>query len=65
MYFEAVMLLHSNVIKRIQIVSKVLSRDLLSTKLKFLVPLSIYTTQTLISINVHISISLDAMKLLL
>ena len=40
--FEAVMLLHSNVITRIQIVSKVLSRDLLNTKLKFLVPLSIY-----------------------
>ena len=39
--FEAVMLLHSNVITRIQIVSKVLSRDLLNTKLKFLVPLSI------------------------
>ena len=41
--FEAVMLLHSNVIRRIQIVSKVFSRDLLNTKLKFLVPLSIYT----------------------
>ena len=41
--FEAVMLLHSNVITRIQIVSKVLSRDLLNTKLKFLVPLSIIT----------------------
>ena len=39
--FEAVMLLHSNVITRIQIVSKVLSRDILNTKLKFLVPLSI------------------------
>ena len=39
--FEAVMLLHSDVITRIQIVSKVLSRDLLNTKLKFLVPLSI------------------------
>ena len=39
--FEAAMLLHSNVITRIQIVSKVLSRDLLNTKLKFLVPLSI------------------------
>ena len=38
--FEAVMLLHSYVITRIQIVSKVLSRDLLNTKLKFLVPLS-------------------------
>ena len=36
------MLLHSNVITRIQIVSKVLSRDLLNTKLKFLVPLSIH-----------------------
>ena len=35
------MLLHSNVITRIQIVSKVLSRDLPNTKLKFLVPLSI------------------------
>ena len=42
--FEAVMLLHSNMITRIQIVSKVLSRDLLinSTKLKFLVPLCIF-----------------------
>ena len=40
--FEAVMLLHSNVITKIQIVSKVLSRDLLNTKLKFLVPLSIF-----------------------
>ena len=38
--FEAVMLLHSNVITRIQIVS-VLSRDLLNTKPKFLVPLNI------------------------
>ena len=36
------MLLHSNVITRIQIVSKVLSRDLPNTKLKFLVPLSIF-----------------------
>ena len=35
------MLLHSNVLTRIQIVSKVLSRDFLNTKLKFLVPLSI------------------------
>ena len=35
--FEAEMLLHSNVITRIKIVSKVLSRDLLDTKLKFLV----------------------------
>ena len=35
------MLLHSHVITRIQIVSKVLSRDHLNTKLKFLVPLSI------------------------
>ena len=42
--FEAVMLLYSNVITRIQIVSKVLSRDLLNTKLKFLVPLSIFVT---------------------
>ena len=39
--FEAIMLLHSNVITRIQIISKVLSTDLLYTKLKFLVPLSI------------------------
>ena len=39
--FEAVMLLHSNVITRIQIVSKFLSRDLLNTKLGFLVLLSI------------------------
>ena len=39
------MLLHSNVITRIKIVSKVLSRVLLNTKLKFLVPLSI--------VNVH------------
>ena len=36
------MLLHSNNITKIQIVSKVLSRDLLNTKLKFLVPLSIF-----------------------
>ena len=35
------MLLHCNVITRIHIVSKVLSRDLPDTKLKFLVPLSI------------------------
>ena len=35
------MLMHSNVITRIQIVSKVFSRDLLNTKRKFLVPLSI------------------------
>ena len=41
--FEAVMLLHSNFIIRIQIVSKVLSRDLFYTKLKFLVPLSIFS----------------------
>ena len=41
MVFEAVMLLHSNVITRIEIVSKVFRRDLLNTKLKFLVPLSI------------------------
>ena len=40
--FGAVMLLHSNGKTRIQIVSKVLSRDLPNTKLKFLVPLSIY-----------------------
>ena len=33
--------MHSNVITRIQIVSKVLSMDLLNTTLKFLVPLSI------------------------
>ena len=33
--------LSCNVITRIQIVSKLLSRDLLNTKLKFLVPLSI------------------------
>ena len=43
--FEAVMLLHSKNITRIQIVSKVLSRDLLNTKLKFLVPLSIYANE--------------------
>ena len=36
--------MHSNVIKRIKIVSKVLSRDLLNTKFKFLVPLSIVPT---------------------
>ena len=36
------MLLHSNVITKIQIVSKVLSRDLLNTIFKFLVPLSIF-----------------------
>ena len=42
--FEAEMLLHSNVITRIQIVSKVLNRDLSNTKLKFLVPLSILST---------------------
>ena len=35
------MLLHSNNITRILNVSKVLSMDLLNTKLKFLVPLSI------------------------
>ena len=41
------MLLHSNNITRIQIVSKVLSRDLPNTKLKFLVPLSIcFTSRT-------------------
>ena len=40
--FEAVMLLNSNIITKIQIVSKVLSRDLPNTKLKFLVPLSIH-----------------------
>ena len=45
--FEAVMLLHSNVITRIQIVLKVLSRDLPYTTLKFLVPLSILNDRTL------------------
>ena len=40
--FVEVILLQSNIITRIQIVSKILSRDLLNnTKLKFLVPLSI------------------------
>ena len=43
--FEAVMSLHSNVITKIQIVLKVLCRDLLNTKLKFLVPLSIRAIQ--------------------
>ena len=33
--------MHSNVITRIKIVSKVFSRDLLNLKLKFLVPLSL------------------------
>ena len=46
------MLLHSNVITRIQIVSKVLSMDLLNTKLKFLVPLSIGHIDELISLLV-------------
>ena len=36
----------TNYITRIQIVSKVLIRDLLNTKLKFLVPLSIYIIQS-------------------
>ena len=55
--FEAVMLLQSNVITRIQIVSKVLSRDLLNTKLKFLVPLSIQECTV-----IFISMKLDRMQ---
>ena len=50
------MLLHSNVISRIQSVSKILGRDLLNTKLKFLVPLSI--VQTLFFINPKLEVSL-------
>ena len=65
--FEAVMLLHSNVITRIQFIPKVLSRDLPNTKLKFLVPLSIVDIVTRVvlygNVIIHLKNSILDLKM--